>query len=389
MLLIFETPYQYLCSIKVKQKFFIMKLKYFSLFLLFLLGMQGAIAKGSISNLPAPGNFVNTVNEPTFVAFTFSPVQGATGYQVQITYPSGASGQTFQSNDPNDSYFSATVLNEPITVSIAAIEGSEVSPNLAIVMVDKIIIMDLVAGLSPPDELGDILCEHGLLSTGQKLLCNIPTDIDHSFIFEFMEGNELIQLKWKNKILANYTRKIEAQLCTEDAFGWSFNDGCSSIFASPFIPCNTSEYIYITKSDRMGRAAEIRISGTPAGERNNITIGRTGSNPIVIENIKIYDDLSGQFRSDNQTTQSSNEYKVTPNPFSDHLNITIDTPEKGEVVVNLFDVTGSLRKTVTLPANELDNQNYTIATSDLLAGMYIMHVRTSAGVQQVSKVFKL
>jgi hypothetical protein len=174
--------------------------------------------------------------------------------------------------------------------------------------------------------------------------------------------------------------------------GWIFSDEVNPIgIVGSYAVNNSSHYFYMTKGTNEGNNIKIEVTATPGGSgQNHLHIERKDRTSAHIRNVKIYQNEDGsEIRSDNQTTQSSNEYKVTPNPFSDHLNITIDTPEKGEVVVNLFDVTGSLRKTVTLPANELDNQNYTIATSDLLAGMYIMQVRTSAGVQQVSKVFKL
>jgi Secretion system C-terminal sorting domain len=370
-----------------------MKLKYFSLFLLFLLGMHTAIAQGSDCKLPAPESLVNTVNDPTFVAFTFSPVQGATGYQVSIIYPSGAPRYTFELRDPNASSFSATVLNQSKTVRIAAMIGNCVSTSYTESgVLDKIIIMDLVAGLAPQDNLGNIQCtETGLNSTDQ-ISCMVSSALNAFCILEFTQMNDTLLLKLTNTKTTDGSKdKIIVQLNNNSWANWKLSDKCN---VKPFGVCDNSDYVYAEKKYNYpnDNPLALHIRGNGVGNETSISVAITGNTPATSYNVKVYDNSPDQPinpHSDNQTNQSSNEYKVTPNPFSDHLNITIDTPEKGEVVVNLFDVTGSLRKTVTLPANELDNQNYTIATSDLLAGMYIMQVRTSAGVQQVSKVFKL
>ena len=101
------------------------------------------------------------------------------------------------------------------------------------------------------------------------------------------------------------------------------------------------------------------------------------------------DDPKGGERGNNDMAAGVN-YAVSPNPFNDYLNITLDTPENsGDITIQLFNVTGGLQKTVTLSSSEMIDQNYTIPTSDLQSGMYIMHINTADGIQQVSKVFKL
>jgi Secretion system C-terminal sorting domain len=369
-----------------------MRLKYFSLFLLLLLGIHYAIAQGSNCELPAPENLVNTVNNPTFLAYTFSPVQGATGYQVSIIYPSGSPTQTFKLYDPNASSFSATVLNEAKIVRIAAMIGECVSPKYAEHVPNVVlIIVDLVGGYTPAAPLGSIRCIYPVLNSRQFLSCSIPNTVDRTYYVTFQEGGTLMVFKLKTmpSVIGDGNPRIHVSDCSNNP-DWKYSDQCNPIPSNATDVCNTSEYTQITKGpDNNPNPIIINIKANPG---ISLTFSREDNSQSVITNFTIYNINEGaqiKYNSDNQTTQSSNEYKVTPNPFSDHLNITIDTPEKGEVVVNLFDVTGSLRKTVTLPANELDNQNYTIATSDLLAGMYIMQVRTSAGVQQVSKVFKL
>lgn len=373
-----------------------MKLKYFSLFLLFLLGMHTAIAQGSDCKLPAPENLVNTANDSTFVAFTFSPVQGATGYQVSIIYPSGAPRYTFELRDPNASSFSATVLDQSKTVRIAAMIGNCVSTSYTEnILIDKIIIMDLVAGLSPQDNIGNIQCMHTGLNTNTPIYCTVSSALNAFCILEFTQMNDTLLFKLTNTKTTDGSKdKINVQLLSNSWENWTLSDVCSK----PLGVCDNSKHVYAEKKYNYTNdnplALRIRGNGieNEIEDKISISVAVTGITPAMVYNIKVYANSPDQPinpHSDNQTNQSSNEYKVTPNPFSDYLNITIDTPEKGEAVVNLFDVTGSLRKTVTLPANKLDNQNYTIATSDLLSGMYIMQVRTSAGVQQVSKVFKL
>jgi hypothetical protein len=70
-----------------------------------------------------------------------------------------------------------------------------------------------------------------------------------------------------------------------------------------------------------------------------------------------------------------NRPSIYPNPANDNLNIVFQDPIKGKVRMQIFDINGSLAKSIT--QNSIESTSIDIST--LESGMYILRIETADG----------
>lgn len=74
---------------------------------------------------------------------------------------------------------------------------------------------------------------------------------------------------------------------------------------------------------------------------------------------------------------------IHPNPATDEVTITLSTPESVDVMIEVYDITGRVVKTLSLGDVETGEHTEVVNTSDLSSGVYT--VKATAGVVQSTK----
>ena len=83
--------------------------------------------------------------------------------------------------------------------------------------------------------------------------------------------------------------------------------------------------------------------------------------------------------------QNVNNVSLYPNPTSDVTNVSFDLTENTNVTINLFDISGRVVKTIPTQFLTSGNNNITIQTSDVNAGVYFANISTD----KFSKTYRL
>jgi hypothetical protein len=358
-----------------------MQIKHITFVFLFLLTAFCAASQGQSNccSLPAPSNFTNVVNQPTYLEYSFTPVPGATGYRVTITYPSGTPPQVFDINDGNASSFSAVVEPETRNTAISCKFGNCVCPDY----VDQtttvnLIVADLVAGLHTPASGERVFhCGEQYFVPNFTLSCDLPIgsdQINHIFSFSFEGTVHTGGIRITKDKETNNTRMSFYPLMAVS--NWSYQRVDS--FHVRYRRTSPSSGAVVAGLEFMGYQSTLEIS-------------TLGSSYEYMENFTIQEivRLSTGREADTDEYISANAVFVSPNPFNDNLTLTMEAPETGNVSVQLYNLTGGLQKSLVVTPAELTNNTYSISTTDLATGMYIMQVSTDQGVRHTSKVFKL
>jgi hypothetical protein len=93
--------------------------------------------------------------------------------------------------------------------------------------------------------------------------------------------------------------------------------------------------------------------------------------------------------SENITTAGALVIHIAPNPAQNQLNLMIENQDEQEMGIKLYDITGRLVKTVTNGQPLISGENYMqIDISDLISGIYFVHLTSSNGYQSSMKFIK-
>jgi hypothetical protein len=85
---------------------------------------------------------------------------------------------------------------------------------------------------------------------------------------------------------------------------------------------------------------------------------------------------------------TENIVSVSPNPFTNNLNISIDAVQKDEASIIVMDATGKLIQKLN-PAIEQGKNKINLDASNWASGIYFVHVKDSQGAVHIIKVTKL
>lgn len=98
------------------------------------------------------------------------------------------------------------------------------------------------------------------------------------------------------------------------------------------------------------------------------------SNPLWIDSIKRPDDPSIITSIEENIKDVTKSLNLTcqPNPFNDYSEITYILPENGNVTLQLFDMRGTLIKTLFNRPQLYDRQTYPMSDQNLPPGMYFV-----------------
>lgn len=111
---------------------------------------------------------------------------------------------------------------------------------------------------------------------------------------------------------------------------------------------------------------------------------RVISNPnytIYLRNIRVYSSNSVP------ETVFANSFRIFPNPSSSAVNIAFEQDLTADVIVRIYDLTGSLRISRQFTDLHGGRNNLNLSLDDLRAGMYFVSVEYQ-GLTSVQKIVK-
>jgi len=104
---------------------------------------------------------------------------------------------------------------------------------------------------------------------------------------------------------------------------------------------------------------------------------RIGGADIYAQNIQL-DGTLGQVMTsiNNPSTTENLLVTVHPNPFVNEVSFDISAPEKGDVVIEIFDVTGKRMEFISSEKQD-ENLSFSFDTSDYPSGFYFYSIRVN------------
>lgn len=82
----------------------------------------------------------------------------------------------------------------------------------------------------------------------------------------------------------------------------------------------------------------------------------------------------------------NNNLRIFPNPASDRVNVSLELSISETIQVDVYNIAGSLIKSLQIGENLQRNQAFSLDVSDLKSGIYMLHLR-SATISQTRKLY--
>lgn len=333
-------------------------------------------------NLPAPANFTLTGVTSYSISTSWDPVSGASAYDVDVYENLPGGGQVWVAGTTT-SGTSATVDVPPggsgsYDVSVAAIcnDGTE-SSNRSWLYRVEIIIVEIIAGMTPPD------CPTGYTEYDGSVDVYVPWEQGYQYQFDVMYANRISRFG----VTMETSFSMEIGKVDESYYSPYWVSKPYGVTMSGFTvppPLSNSKLMWVRDGEGVSEFPVYRIEYQKAP--NNRLLLRFTDYGGEDYYLRFYNCQESSERSDAAAEGDfTTDNLAVQNPFTDQLKIGVPGG-KFEVpfVCTLFDLNGrvALRQSATVPGETM-----VLPTESLAPGFYVLQIQTSGG-NRTFKVMK-
>ncbi len=330
-------------------------------------------------NLPAPTGLTVSFPSPTTVRLDWNAIPGAWGYRINLLNQNSAQIQFVEVQAPTTHVIMPV---EPNTSYRATVQGKcdafRNSPNTSTVTFGTgvyIIVADLIPYSLNACE-GNIVYTHqgplGHNITNAIQFMTIPTLANFDFSVQY-QGSEV-----RGRMIRNSMNSVSFGLITQ---GWGIETLSS-------IASGTNDAVTIR--NQQNPYETLVLSLNPDGRLYYTASGNNYANFSLIQCRR--PSSGGEPALETSNTTASTEllsFQVSPNPFTDELNIQMDESYTQAFQARLFNTAGQLCLSLEASKEEAAGKKFTLPTDALAPGMYYLHLSSGDGGTVVKKVIKM